>query len=505
MTNIRKIKIFDTTLRDGEQSPGCSMHLNEKLDIAEALEALGVDVIEAGFPASSEGEFKSVAKIASVLKRSAVAALCRCKTEDIDRAYEAIKHAVRPRLHLFIATSDIHLKAKLHMDEDQVLSLIDESTRYATTICKDVEFSFEDATRTRPDFLVKAAEAAIKAGAKTINIPDTVGYIVPSEMSKLITYLKQNVEGIDDVDISVHCHNDLGMAVANSLAAVEAGASQIECTVNGIGERAGNAAMEEIVMALRTRFGHFGLITDIDTTLIYRTSKLISSVIGIKLPPNKAIVGSNAFLHEAGIHQHGVLADKSTYEIMSPKDIGVPENGLLLGKHSGKHAFRELVTEMGYSLSDEQINLYFPKYKELADRKKDVRRSDIDALLSGATRRAVKRIYALKDYEVITYKDSSSATVTLEADGKQLVERMTGDGPVDAGFKAIGGITGLNYKLVDYQVHSVTEGKDALGEATVKLMAKNGKSLTGKGISTDILEASLIAYVNATNKLLQEE
>lgn len=505
MDNVRKIKIFDTTLRDGEQSPGCSMHLSEKLDVAEALEALGVDVIEAGFPASSEGEFKAVYEIASVLKRCSVAALARCKKEDIDTAFEAIRHAVAPRLHLFIATSPIHLEHKLHITEEKALEIIKENVTYASTLCKDIEFSFEDATRTGEKFLAKAAETAIAAGAKTINFPDTVGITVPAEMAELITYLKLNVKGINEVDISVHCHNDLGMAVANSISAVEAGASQIECTVNGIGERAGNAAMEEIVMALRTRFGRFGLITDVDTTRIYRISKLVSSIIGVKLPPNKAVVGANAFRHEAGIHQHGIIEDKSTYEIMKPADIGVPENELALGKHSGKHAFREVVEAMGYTLTDEQLDFYFPKYKELADRKKEVSRQDIEALLIGATKHTIDRIYALKDYEVTSYKGSASATISLEADGKTHVERMTGDGPVDAGFKAISAITGHNFKLLDYQLHSVTEGKDALGEATVKLMSEDGSKLTGKGLSTDILEASLIAYVNATNKLLQED
>ncbi len=501
---VRKIKIFDTTLRDGEQSPGCSMHLSEKLDVAEALESMGVDIIEAGFPASSEGEFKAVFEIASVLKKCTIAALARCKKADIDTAWAAIKNAVHPRLHLFIATSPIHLEHKLHIDQAAALELIDSSTRYARTLCADVEFSFEDATRTELPFLTKAAQTAVDAGATTLNFPDTVGLMMPCEMADIIREIIINVKGIEKVDISVHCHNDLGMAVANSVTAVEAGATQIECTVNGIGERAGNAAMEEIVMALKTRFNHLGLITDIDTTKIYRISKMISSIIGVKLPPNKAIVGANAFRHEAGIHQHGVLEDKSTYEIMRPSDIGVPENSLQLGKHSGKHAFMEVCQEMGYTLSKEQAELFFPKYKELADRKKEVTRSDIEAILGGINRRSIKRIYQLKDYEVTSYKGSASAIITLEADGKQHVERMTGDGPVDAGFKAISSITGQDFKLEDYQVHAVTEGKDALGEATVKLTS-GGKMLTGKGLSTDVLEASLIAYVNATNKLLQEE
>ncbi len=505
-TNNRKIIIFDTTLRDGEQSPGCSMHLNEKLDVAEALEALGVDVIEAGFPAASEGELKAVREIAGLMKRCTVAALCRCRKEDIDCGYEAVKNAVHPRLHVFIATSPVHLEYKLRIDPETAINMIKTHTEYARTLVDDVEFSFEDATRTPHDFLARAAQTAIDAGATTLNIPDTVGYATPAEMGEIIRYLKANVRGIDNVNISVHCHNDLGMAVANSLAAAEAGANQIECTINGIGERAGNAAMEEIVMAIKTRAEHFGMYTDIVTQRIFNTSKLVSGIVGIKLPPNKAIVGKNAFVHESGIHQHGVMANKATYEIMSPKDIGVPENALFLGKHSGKHAFGELLAEMGYSLTKEQIDFYFPKYKELADRKKEITRSDVDALLAGAFRRKIKRLYTLKDYEVTAYKNSASANISLEADGMIHTDRMTGDGPVDAGFKAINSLTGQNFKLVDYQLHSVSEGKDALGEATVKLIsADTGKMMTGKGLSTDVLEASLIAYVNATNKLLQED
>lgn len=505
-TDTRKITVFDTTLRDGEQSPGCSMHLNEKLDVAEALEAMGVDVIEAGFPASSEGEFKAVREIASVLKQARVAALCRCKKEDIDRGYEAVKDAAAFRLHVFLATSPIHLEHKLRISEDTAIEMIDLHTRYARSLADDVEFSFEDATRTPLPFLARAAATAIAAGATTLNFPDTVGYSTPAEMTAMITYIRQNVADIDKVTISVHCHDDLGMAVANSLAAVQAGAGQVECTVNGIGERAGNAAMEEIVMALRTRKDFFDCRTDIDTSRIYAVSKLVSGIVGIKLPPNKAIVGRNAFVHESGIHQHGVLTNKCTYEIMDPKDIGVPENALVLGKHSGKHAFTELLAEMGYALTPEQAEAFFPKYKEIADRKKEVTRSDIDALLSGAFRRRIKRIYSLKDYEVTAYKNSASATVSLEAEGKIHTERMTGDGPVDAGFKAINSLTGQNFKLVDYQLHSVSEGKDALGEATVKLVSPDdGKMMTGKGVSTDVLEASLLAYLNATNKLLQEE
>ena len=341
-----KIIIFDTTLRDGEQSPGCSMHLSEKLDIAEALEELGVDVIEAGFPAASEGEFKAVQEIAALCKRASVAGLCRCKKEDIDRTYEAVKNAVRPRIHIFIATSEIHLKRKLNISEEECLAIIDNYTRYTRTLLDDVEFSFEDASRTSYDFLTKAVQTAVDAGATTVNVPDTTGYSAPDEIAAMITHLKNNVRGIENVILSVHCHNDLGMAVANSLAGVRAGARQIECTVNGIGERAGNAALEEVVMALKTRENLFGLHTGIIAKRIYRTSKLVSGVIGVRLSPNKAVVGANAFVHESGIHQHGILQDKATYEIINPLDVGIPENALLLGKHSGKHAFKELAEEI---------------------------------------------------------------------------------------------------------------------------------------------------------------
>ena len=499
-----KVIIFDTTLRDGEQSPGCSMHLSEKLDIAEALEELGVDVIEAGFPAASEGEFKAVQEIAALCKRASVAGLCRCKKEDIDRTYEAVKNAVRPRIHIFIATSEIHLKRKLNISEEECLAIIDKYTRYTRTLIDDVEFSFEDASRTSYDFLTRAVQTAVDAGATTVNVPDTTGYSASDEIAAMITHLKNNVRGIENVILSVHCHNDLGMAVANSLAGVRAGARQIECTVNGIGERAGNAALEEVVMALKTRENLFGLHTDIIAKRIYRTAKLVSGVIGVRLSPNKAVVGANAFVHESGIHQHGILQDKATYEIINPLDVGIPENALLLGKHSGKHAFKELAEEMGYALTDEQIDSVFLSYKTLAERKKTVSRVDIEALLSGYTRRIVKRIYTLKDYDVSAYKNSASATVTLESEGKIISDKMSGDGPIDADFKAISSATGQNFKLIHYQVHSVTEGKDALGDASVKL-ANGNVQMTGKGISTDVLEASLIAYLDATNKLLQME
>ncbi len=498
-----KIYIFDTTLRDGEQSPGCTMHLNEKLDIAEALENLGVDVIEAGFPAASVGEFNTVKEIAKVLKHTSIAGLARCKKEDIDICADALRDAISPVLHIFIATSDLHLKEKLKITHEECLENIDKWTRYGKTLIGRVEFSFEDASRTPIEFLIKATQTAVSAGADVINIPDTVGYRTPSEMAFLISMLKKNVKGIDDVILSVHCHNDLGLAVSNSLQAISAGARQIECTINGIGERAGNAAMEEVVMAIKTRSDIYPFFTDINTKQITFVSKLVSNVVGFKITPNKAIVGANAFKHASGIHQHGVLLDKSTYEIMNPEDIGLVSNELILSKHSGKHAFRQLIESMGYTLDEEQIDNYFPKYKDIADKKKFVTRTDIEALLSSATKRKVKRIFELEKYEITTYKNHASAEVTLMTDGKHLTERSSGFGPIDAGFKTIGMLTGQNFKLVDFQIHALSEGKDALGEATVKL--SNGETeLTGKGLSTDVCEASLLAYISATNKLMQE-
>jgi len=500
----RKIIIFDTTLRDGEQSPGCSMHLNEKLDMAEALDKLGVDVIEAGFPAATEGEFNAVKEIAAICKNASVAGLCRCVKEDIDKTYEAIKDAKSPRIHIFIAVSPIHLEHKLKISQSKCLEIIDEYTKYAKSLLNDVQFSFEDASRTPLEFLAKAAQVAINAGATTINIPDTTGYVTPVEMANIVTYLKQNVKGIDNVRISVHCHNDLGMAVANTLSAINAGAGQVECTINGIGERAGNAALEEIVMAIKTRPEKYDAFTDVDTKRIYITSKLLSSITGIKISPNKAIVGKNAFLHESGIHQHGIIQDKATYEIMNPDDIGIPKQTLAFGKHSGKHAFKELVDEMGYELSNEEIENFYPQFKEIADRKKEITHADVEFILARFTRRLINRIFSLEDYEITTYKNNATATITLSSNGKTMQEKNSGDGPIDAAFKAISSLTGQNFKLVDYQVHSVTEGKDAFGEAMVKLT--NGITImTGKGASTDVLEASLRAYVDATNKLLQYE
>ncbi|MDR2634995.1 MAG: 2-isopropylmalate synthase [Clostridiales bacterium] len=499
-----KVKIFDTTLRDGEQSPGCSMTLHEKLDIAEALERLGTDIIEAGFPAASPGDFRAVSEIAALVKNSAVAGLSRLVKNDIDAAYGSLKNAVSPRLHLFIATSPVHLQYKLRMTEEKVLTTIAESLAYARTLFSDIEFSFEDATRTPLPFLTLAAETAISGGASTINLPDTVGYCLPQEISDMFSYVITHAEGAENATFSAHVHDDLGMAVANSLAAVKAGARQVEGTINGIGERAGNAALEEVVMAIKTRPAYFGANTGINTKELYNVSKLVSAVTGIRVPPNKAIIGANAFVHASGIHQHGILAERSTYEIMNPEDIGLTQTKLQLGKHSGKHAFREVLEEMGYSFEDAQLAVYFQNFKELADKKKTVSRKDIEALLLQAGRRRSERVYALADFDINSFKGGASADITLISDGKTISEKMSGDGPVDAAFRAVNSITGYDFALADYSVNAVSEGKDALGEAVVKLNL-NGNIRTGKGHSTDVLEASIKAYINAANKLISEK
>ncbi len=492
-----KIKVFDTTLRDGEQAPGFTMHPKEKLDVALRLEAMNVDAIEAGFPACSKADFLSVKEIAENVKNSSVMALARSNAQDIDSAVLALQSAVNPILHVFIATSPIHLKYKLKMTEDEVLESIAYHAKYAKNKAALVKYAFEDATRTPREFLLKAVQTAVKAGADCINIADTVGYSTPREMAELVKYLKSNV----DVRLGVHCHNDLGLATANTLSAIEAGAEDFDCAVIGLGERAGNASLEEVVMALKTRYPEYEL--NIDTKQIYGTAKLVSSIVGVKLPPFKTIVGSNAFAHEAGIHQHGVLENRATYELMNPDDIGIPQNKLLLGKHSGKHAFLELIGEMGYTLTPEEASFYFEKFKDLAERKKIVTRRDIDALLINISRHAIKRTYSLTDYEITSYKNQATAEITLSSGNRQHVEKMSGDGPVDAAFKAINSLTGQNFILNDYSIHSVTEGKDALGEATVKLEL-GGKIMTGKGLSTDVLEASIIAYLNAVNKLISD-
>ncbi|MDR1891914.1 MAG: 2-isopropylmalate synthase [Oscillospiraceae bacterium] len=495
------VKIFDTTLRDGEQAPGCSMNLEEKLEVAKQLETLGVDVMEAGFAVSSPGDFESVKSIAGIIKNSTVASLSRSVNKDIDASYEALKNAVSPRIHLFLATSPIHMQYKLKMSPEQVLERAVEMTKYAKSLCGNVEFSAEDATRSDREFLKRVVYGVIDAGANVVNIPDTVGFTTPTEMYDLVAYLKENVPNIDKADISLHCHNDLGMAVANSLEGVRAGATQVECTVNGLGERAGNAALEEIIMALGTREPFFGCETRINTQQIYRTSRLVYSIIGQTAPMNKAVVGANAFLHESGIHQHGVLAEKTTYEIFTPESIGINQNRLVLGKHSGRHAFETRVSELGYALTREEIDSYFVKFKEICDKKKTVTDADLEAILS--QKEYNQSLYRLLTFDVHSGKNASAVCVIrLERDGGQFEEVALGDGPVDAAYKAIDKITNAPESVLEmYTIHSTSDGKDALGEVTIKLRAGE-RLVTGRGLSTDIIESSILAYLNAANKLL---
>ncbi|MGI6279486.1 MAG: 2-isopropylmalate synthase [Acutalibacteraceae bacterium] len=496
----KTIKIFDTSLRDGEQSPGCSMNLHEKLKLAKQLEKLKVDIIEAGFAISSPGDFESVSAVAKLIKDCKVASLARAREADIDAAYNAVKDAVSPRIHVFLATSPVHMKYKLEMTPDEVYESAVAAVKYAKKFCSDIEFSAEDATRSEPEFLLKVMQGVIDAGATVINIPDTVGYSVPDEMFERIDYLMKNIKGIEKVDVSVHCHNDLGMAVANSLAAVKAGATQVECTVNGIGERAGNASLEEIVMALHTRKAFFDAVFNVDTTQIYRTSKLLSDIIGISVAPNKAIVGANAFAHEAGIHQHGVLAERSTYEIMKPEDIGLLKNKMVLGKHSGKHALADRLKELGYNLTKEELEQVFVQFKELADKKKTVSDDDIEALASSKNIDFEQSIN-LVNFTVNTGQDiTSTANITIKKRDTMLSASSDGDGPIDALFKAINKALGQNYELLDYTIRSVGEGEDALGEVIVKVAGKD-KNVIGKGLSTDIIKSSILAYLTAISKI----
>ncbi|MEA4824930.1 MAG: 2-isopropylmalate synthase [Clostridiaceae bacterium] len=497
------IRIFDTTLRDGEQSPGCSMDLYEKMEVARQLERLKVDVIEAGFAISSPGDFESVSKIAREIKDCTVASLSRANEKDIDAAFDAVRHAASPLIHTFISTSPIHMSYKLKMTPEQVLEKTATMVAYAKKKCSAVEFSAEDATRSDWNFLAKIFKAAITAGATVINVPDTVGYTTPEEMAELIRYLKSNVENIDEAIISVHCHNDLGMAVANSLAAVNAGAAQIECTVNGLGERAGNAALEELAMALATRKDHFNTFTRLDTTQLYRTSRLVYGIIGMSAPINKAIVGVNAFSHEAGIHQHGVLANRMTYEIMSPESIGLPKNKLVLGKHSGRHAFEYRIIELGYSLSEEDINKYFEEFKKLCDKKKDVNDRDIEAIITNSISRNIS-FYTLRGFDIHTTNNgSNSCVITLDRGGELLEDVALGTGPIDAAYNAIDKMVKVPaHSLEDYAIHSISEGKDALGEVIVKIKVGD-KVTTGRGLSTNIIESSIFAYLNGVNKILE--
>lgn len=498
----RRIKIFDTTLRDGEQTPGVNLNIQEKLEIARQLEKLKVDIIEAGFAIASPGDFEAVKAVADEMKNVTVASLCRAIEKDIDRAWEAVKGAVSPRIHTFLATSDIHMKHKLKMSEDEVLERAIAMVKYAKRYTSNVEFSAEDAGRSRPEFLYKIVEGVIEAGAVCVNIPDTVGYTTPAEFGGLIRGIMENVKGIEKIDVSVHCHNDLGMAVANTLAAIENGASQVESTINGLGERAGNAAMEELVMALNTRKNYFNIDHNIDTTQIYRTSKLVSSLTGVMVQPNKAVVGANAFAHESGIHQHGVLSEKTTYEIMTPESIGLSQNKMVLGKLSGRHAFEDRLKEMGYTLDRDAINKAFDKFKELADKKKVVLDEDIQALVEEKVSE-IPEAYRLVSFQTNSgNKLIATSVVELSKDEETLIEAATGDGPIDAAFNAIEKCVGFELKLEEYSLRAVTGGKDALGEVTVKVSNSNERIYSGRGISTDIIEASIKAYLNAINRMM---
>jgi len=500
-TDSARVIIFDTTLRDGEQSPGASMNLDEKLRIAQVLEELGVDVIEAGFPIASTGDFEAVREIAKIITETSVAGLARAGSKDIDRAWEALKHAVRPRIHTFISTSPLHMKYKLQMEPEAVHEAVIDSVGYARNLCDDVEWSPEDGARTEHDFLCRCVESAIKAGARTINIPDTVGYAVPEEFAALIEMVINRVPNIDQAIISVHCHNDLGLAVANSLAAVRAGARQVECTINGLGERAGNAAMEEIVMALRTRHDALPFHTGIKTEYITKASRLVSTITGFVVQPNKAIVGANAFAHEAGIHQDGVLKHAETYEIMTPETVGLTKSILVMGKHSGRHAFKEKLKELGFELDDAAAEDAFRRFKNLADKKKEIFDEDIVTLVDDEVVRANDRIRIVSLKIICGTEAPQTAELVLEVDGEVRRTTATGDGPVDATFKAIAELFPHDANLQFYQVHAVTQGSDAQAEVTVRL-EEGGKTVNGQGADTDTMVASARAYIHALNKLL---
>lgn len=498
---MRKLIIFDTTLRDGEQAPGFSMTVEEKVRMAKQLENLGVDVIEAGFAAASKGDFEAVNEVAKEVKDSIVCSLARALHSDIEKAGEALAPAERKRIHTFIATSPIHMEYKLRMTPEQVLEKAVDAVKFARNFTDDVEFSAEDAVRSEREFLYKVLEAVIDAGAKTVNIPDTVGYSIPEEMGQLIADIINNVPNIDKAVISVHCHNDLGLAVANSLAAVKNGAGQVHATINGIGERAGNAALEEVVMAIKVRKDYFkDVYTDINTKEIYKTSRLLCRLTGSFVQPNKAIVGDNAFAHEAGIHQHGLLAKRETYEIMKAEDVGVPSSKIVLGKHSGKHAFKTRLEELGYkNLSDTEIERLFVKFKELADKKKEVFDEDIEALIFDELFKSYEEI-KLKQFQIVSGdKAIPTATVKLNIEGEEVISTSCGDGPVDSALKALEKALGVKSRLKDYSIRSLSQGKDAMGEVRV-VIDFDGEEVSGKGTSTDIIEASVKAYLDAYNR-----
>ena len=492
--------IFDTTLRDGEQSPGASMNTGEKLRLAVQLEKLGVDVLEAGFPAASEGDFDAVAGIAGKLEKTEVAALARASKADIDRAWNAIKHGAKPRIHTFIATSDIHLKYKLKMTRDEVVNAAVDAVKYARSFTDNVEFSAEDGSRSDRDFLCRVFEAAIAAGASTVNLPDTVGYAIPDEFADLVRYVMAHTPNINQAVLSVHCHNDLGLATANTLAAISCGARQAEVTINGIGERAGNTAMEEVVMALHTRPNHLPLTTRVNTAYIYATSRLVSTITGIIVQPNKAVVGANAFAHEAGIHQDGMLKNPMTYEIMKPETIGLNRSSLVLGKHSGRHALRERLKELGYDLSDEELKTVFKRFKEIADMKKHVVDEDLEVIVTEGVLRTPE-IFEL-EYLHVTCGTTvmPMASVKLSINGRPVKGAEYGNGPIDAAFNTIAKLTDTESELLRFTVSALTGGTDAQGEVTVRLR-ENGLIALGRGADPDIITASAKAYINGLNRL----
>ncbi|MDA8189401.1 MAG: 2-isopropylmalate synthase [Dehalococcoidales bacterium] len=497
-----RVLIFDTTLRDGEQSPGATMSVGEKIDIARQLARLGVDVIEAGFPISSPGDFEAVRRIAEEVKGPTICGLARANREDIESAWEAVKVAESPRIHTFLSTSDIHLVHQIRKSREETLALAREMVALAKSFCGDVEFSPMDATRSDPAYLYRVVEAVIEEGATTVNIPDTVGYTTPEEFSALIRGIFEHVRNAHKAIISVHCHNDLGLATANSLAAVLAGARQVECTINGIGERAGNCSMEEVVMTLRTRTDRYPLVTRIDTTQIYKASRMVSNYTSIYVQPNKAIVGANAFAHESGIHQDGILKERTTYEIMDAKSIGLTDSALVLGKHSGRHAFRDRLAELGYELSPEDLSRAFLRFKELADKKKEITDRDLEAIVADEVR-APADIFHLEHVQV-SCGDHSVPTATVRIvtpDGQVLEDAALGTGPVDAVYKAINRVIKVENRLTEFSVQSVTAGIDAIGEVTIKVEG-DGRTFTGRSAATDIIVASAKAYMHALNKLL---
>ena len=497
-----KVIIFDTTLRDGEQAAGGTLNLQEKLGIARQLEKLGVDVIEAGFPASSPGDFDAVSTIAREIEGPIICGLARAHPNDIDRAWEAVKDAKRPRIHVFLSTSDVHLVYQLKKSREEILQMSREMVARAKQHTDDVEFSPMDASRTEADYIYQILEAVIDAGASTVNIPDTVGYAIPGEFGKLIEGIFQNVPNIGKAVVSVHCHNDLGLAVANSLESVHRGARQVECTVNGIGERAGNASLEEIVMAIKTREDFFGLTTGVDTRQIYKTSRMVSELTGFAVQPNKAIIGANAFRHESGIHQDGVIKMPVTYEIMDPRAVGIPSSSLVLGKLSGRHAFKERLAELGYNLADDELNRAFTAFKELADKKKEIADRDIESLIA-EEQRTISEEYHV-DRVQVTCGDRGIPTAAIRLlgpGGEVLEDAALGTGPVDAVYKAINRIVGVPNTLTEFTVKSITEGIDAIGEVLIRIES-DGVTYTGRGADTDIIVSSAKAYMNALNRLL---